>query len=480
MTKLSDSMTEGTVVAWLCSEGEQVRQGQAIAEIETEKSTVDLEAPASGVLARIAVQAGQEQVAVGTLLAVIETDASAAVKPDVGAHPTATSRETRPGDDGAARATAFGAAHAGLDGGFGAKTPLPATRSRDDGAGTEAAPQGMSGGGETAASVQGSVVVASQESLSSPHAAIIAEPAAHQDATLRNGGHSDIAATPLARRMAVQANLDLSSLRASGSDGRIRKADVEAALASAGAAAATSRQARSDSPSPRRQPHAGTSTSASRMRRNIAERMTRAKQTIPHFYLSVDCRVDRLLKTRKRLNEEASPKVSLNDFVVRAAALALRALPAANASWTDQGVQHHDRIDIAVAVALEDGLVTPVVRSADTLGLGAISAAIADLAARARQGRLAPHEYDGGTFTVSNLGMFGVGSMYAIINPPQACILGVGAAEERPVVRDGKLKVAAVMTLTLSADHRVIDGAIGARLLAHIRRLLEEPARMLL
>ena len=220
------------------------------------------------------------------------------------------------------------------------------------------------------------------------------------------------------------------------------------------------------------------------MRRTIAERMTHAKATIPHFYLSVDCRVDRLLAVRDTLKADGLA-VSVNDFVLRASALALRQVPAANASWVDgrgseaARIAIHDRVDIAVAVALDEGLVTPVLRGVDAMGLAAIGEAVRDLAARAKGPGLSPADYDGATFTVSNLGMLGVGEMFAIVNPPQACILGVGAAEARPVVDGGQVVVGTVMTLSLSADHRVIDGATGAKLLAAIRRLLEEPARML-
>jgi pyruvate dehydrogenase E2 component (dihydrolipoamide acetyltransferase) len=217
----------------------------------------------------------------------------------------------------------------------------------------------------------------------------------------------------------------------------------------------------------------------SRVRRTIAERMAHSKATIPHFYLSVDCRVDRLLDVRRRLKDDGV-SVSINDFVVRAAAIALSRVPDANAMWKEgEGIVRHERIDIAVAVALDEGLVTPVVRDTRNLGLAAIGGQVRELAVRARDGKLAPHEYDGATFTISNLGMHGVGEMFAIINPPQACILGVGAAEPKPVVEDGKVVAGTVMTLSISADHRVLDGTTGAKLLAEIRRMLEEPALML-
>jgi pyruvate dehydrogenase E2 component (dihydrolipoamide acetyltransferase) len=273
--------------------------------------------------------------------------------------------------------------------------------------------------------------------------------------------------------MAAQAGLALSSLSRSGIGGKVSKADVEAALGRSTVAPAPSRVA------PLSSVVIAAPAAMSRMRRAVAERMARAKATIPHFYLSVDCRVDRLLAVRATLKSDGL-SVSVNDFVLRASALALKKVPAANASWVDGlGIALHPQVDIAVAVALDDGLVTPVLRGVDGLGLAAISENVRELAARAKGQGLAPHEYDGATFTVSNLGMHGVGEMFAIINPPQACILGVGAAEVRPVVDGGQVIAGTVMTLSLSADHRVLDGATGAKLLAQIRRLLEEPARML-
>lgn len=422
MPRLSDSMTEGSVTAWFKKEGEAVVEGEAIAELETEKSTVDLEAPATGTLSRIVVEAGGEAVEVGTLLAEIDTEAK-----------------------GAARVT-------------------PAIDTADKSKPGKAAKPGKTRDVREVAAV------------SAPSAA---------------AGDATIAATPLARRMAAQAGLALADLAATGIGGKVCKADVEAALgrpatlsvvpsrASSSPASARGVQASRPASVVRSISSAPASGAMSKVRRTIAERMARAKATIPHFYLSVPCRVDRLLDVRARLKDDGAA-ISVNDFVVRAAALALGRVPEANASWIEGGgIERHERIDIAIAVALDDGLVTPVLRDADTLGLSAIGAGVRDLAARARQGGLAPHEYDGATFTISNLGMHGVGEMFAIINPPQACILGVGAAEPTPVVDNGQVVAGTVMTLSLSADHRVLDGATGARLLAEIRRLLEEPALML-
>jgi pyruvate dehydrogenase E2 component (dihydrolipoamide acetyltransferase) len=385
-------MTEADLVSWLVKPGDRVAKGDLIAELETEKSTVEFESPVSGTLLEIVVPEGTNGVQVGTVIAIFDA----------------------PSEDARAPVSAPAAP---------AESPAPREPAQ------EARP--------------------------------LAPPPP--------GRKSDVAVTPVARRLAERSGVDLEAVTGTGSGGRIVKADVEAASDAKAA------------PAPEAESREGGSTLVplSRMRRTIAARLAEAKRTIPHFYLSADCEIDRLLETRARLNEEERG-ISVNDLVVRAAALALVEVPEANVSFTDEGLVRYERIDVAVAVATEGGLIAPVVRGADRKALVELSQEIRDLAARAREGKLAPHEYQGGTFTVSNLGMYGVGSVYPILNPPQSCILGVGAGVKKPVVRNDELAVGTVMTLTLSADHRAVDGALGARLLAAVKRRLEDPLDMLL
>jgi pyruvate dehydrogenase E2 component (dihydrolipoamide acetyltransferase) len=294
--------------------------------------------------------------------------------------------------------------------------------------------------------------------------------------------------------MAALAGLDLAALRGSGPQGRIVKADIEAALqggaprpAPAMAPAATpARPAPAAAKAPVELVPPYTEVPHTTIRRVIAKRLTEAKRDAPHFYLSMDCEVDKLLALRKELNDRAPKegpghyKLSLNDFVLRAVALAMRKVPAANASWSENAIRLYKGVDVSVAVAIPNGLITPVIRGADTKGLAEISNEMRALAEKARAGKLLPEEYQGGTVSVSNLGMYGVRDFAAVLNPPQGCILAVGAAEQRPVVKDGALAIATVMTSTLSVDHRVVDGAIGAEFLAAFKTLVEDPVTMLL
>jgi pyruvate dehydrogenase E2 component (dihydrolipoamide acetyltransferase) len=289
-------------------------------------------------------------------------------------------------------------------------------------------------------------------------------------------------ASPLARRLAAAAGIDLATLTGSGPHGRIVKADVEAAKAAPRPAPPVAAAAPAPQAPSMAAPATGyTDLPLSPMRRTIARRLTEAKATIPHFYLTVDIEMDAVLGLREQLNTRLAPdKLSVNDFILRAVALGLRAVPEANAAWAETAIRRFTEIDIAIAVATPEGLITPIVRQADRKGLGELSAEVKALAARAKDGGLKPEEYQGGGFTISNLGMYGVREFAAIINPPQACILAVGAADPRPVVKAGALAVATMMSVTLSVDHRTVDGATGARFLAALKGLLEDPLRMML
>ena len=416
MPALSPTMTEGTLAKWLKGEGDSVVSGDIIAEVETDKATMEVEAVDEGVLGRILIGEGTEGVPINTPIAVLLEE----------------------GEDSSAADGFSGDAPAAAAAPAAAPAPAP-----------------------------------------TPAAAPAAAPA---PAAQANGAR--IIASPLARRMAEQAGLDLGAVNGSGPRGRIVKRDIEAAIAGGGASAAAPAAAPAPvmaAPTPVPAGAAVTEQPNSGMRKVIAQRLQESKQTIPHFYLSVDCEIDDLLKIRKDLNGRSDDiKLSVNDFVVRALALALRKVPEANASWSDAATLVYNTVDVSVAVAVDGGLVTPVVRNADNKGLAQISTEMKDFAARARDGKLAPEEYQGGSFSVSNLGMFGIKEFSAIINPPQAGILAVGAGEQRPVVKDGALSVATVMSCTLSGDHRVVDGAVGARLLAAFKALIEDPLTMLL
>ncbi len=419
MPALSPTMTEGNLSRWLKKEGEKVSPGEVLAEIETDKATMEVEATDEGVLAKILVPEGTEGVAVNTPIAVLLEE----------------------GEDASA-----------LEAVPTAPAPAPAAE----------APAAAAPAPETAAP--------------SPAPTAPSAPAASTAAGER------IFASPLARRMAAQAGIDLRGIRGSGPHGRIVKADVERAIAEAKAAPAPAEKPAPAAPPPPPAEAAWEEVPLSTMRKVIARRLTEAKRDIPHFYLTIDCTLDALLDMRKRLNERpgAEYKLSVNDFIIKAVALAIREVPDVNASWGGDKLYRYRDIDISVAVAIPGGLITPIVRKADQKGLATISAEMKEMAARAREGKLLPEEYQGGGFSISNLGMYGIREFAAVINPPQACILAVGAGEKRPVVRDGALAVATVMTVTLSVDHRVVDGALGARFLQAFKGLIEDPLALLL
>jgi pyruvate dehydrogenase E2 component (dihydrolipoamide acetyltransferase) len=425
MPKMGDAMEEGTLVKWLKSEGDEVSEGDPIAEIETDKVTLELEAEDSGTLAQLIADEGQD-IPVGEAIAFIAGE----------------------GEDVPERAAGGGAEEAEEEGGEGEAQAQTATE-------TEAPEE--EGGEETAARADG-----------------------------RTDGH--FRASPIVRRLAQENNLDLSRIEGSGPAGRIIERDVRAAMES-GTAQKTDGKAEVEAPEREAAPQVAAApeptrapgtelVEPSRMRRVIGERMTQSKQQVPHYYATVEVEMDDLLALRKQLNEqleEQGIKLSINDFVMKAVALALKDFPNLNALWTSEGIELHQQVDLAMAVALEEGLITPVIRDAANKTLSAISAASKDLAKRAREGALKPEEYQGGTVTISNMGMFGVESFAAIINPPQAAIVAVSSIMQRAMFKDDEVAPVSIMKLTLSADHRISNGAEGAQYLAEVKRLLERP-----
>src|SRR5690606_9144197 len=452
MPALSPTMEEGKLAKWLVKEGDKITAGKVVAEIETDKATMEVEAIDEGTVAKILVPEGSEGVKVNTPIALIAEEGESV--------------------DEVRKSVAEAAPSAPQPAAPSAPAPQPAAASP--------APQ--------AAAVEAGPPVGA-----APPAAPRPAPAERKP----NGEGARIFASPLARRLAREAGIDLASIKGSGPHGRIIKRDVETAVAEPGKVIAM-RPTREAAPRPAAPPampdeqilalyEKGTYELVphDNMRRIIAERLTLAKQTIPHFYLSIDCRIDALLEARERINASAPKegprafKLSVNDFVIKAWALALQQVPAANATWTEQGTLRHKYSDIGVAVAIEGGLFTPVVRHAEMKSLSEISNEMRDLAERARKRRLAPHEYQGGTTSISNLGMYGIRAFDAVINPPHATILAVGMGEKRPIVVGDRIEIATMMSCTLSCDHRVVDGALGAELLAAFKALIEDPVRML-
>ena len=435
MPALSPTMEEGKLAKWLVKEGDTVKSGTILAEIETDKATMEFEAVDEGKIGKILVPEGSEGVKVNAPIAVLLEEGE------------------KMGDAPAAAAP---------------KHDIPGAM-KDIGAAVKAE--------------------------SAPKAA--APAAAPAPAAKADGGR--IFASPLAKRIAAQKGIDLSALNGTGPRGRIVKSDVEnakpgaakpAAAAPAAAAAGGGIPGVAPLPDARLLYPAGSYEEIphDNMRKAIAKRLTSAKTLIPHYYLTIDCNLDALMAVREKMNAAAPKgkdkapayKLSVNDFIVKASAMALMKHPAVNASWTDTAILRHKDADVGVAVALDFGLITPIVFKAQGKGLVQISNEIKELAGRAREKKLKPNEYEGGGFSVSNLGMYGIKNFTSIINPPQSCIIAVGAGEERPVVRDGKIEISTVMTVTMSADHRVVDGGTGARFLATLKQFIEEPASMLL
>jgi pyruvate dehydrogenase E2 component (dihydrolipoamide acetyltransferase) len=444
MPALSPTMEEGNLSKWLVKEGDKVKSGDVLAEIETDKATMEVESVDEGTVAKLVVAAGTEGVKVNALIAILAAD----------------------GEDVSAAAAGGG-------------TSAPKA---------EAAPAPKA----EAAQAQ----KASEPALAAAAPAPAAAPAVSSGAKTFS--------SPLARRLAKEAGLDLSAVSGSGPHGRVVKADIEKAVASGGAKAAPAAAPQAaGTPAPAMAkgpaddavlklfpegsyellPHDG-------MRKTIASRLTESSQTVPSYFVSMDCEIDALLKLRAEINASAPVKktekgevpafkLSVNDFIIKAMALALRDVPMANASWTSTARVLHKHADVGVAVSIPDGLITPIVRKAETKTLSVISNEVKDMAKRARDKKLKPEEYQGGTTSVSNLGMFGVSNFTSIVNLPQASIVSIGAGVEKPVVRQGKIEVGTVMTATFAFDHRVIDGALGAELASAFKRYIENPMAML-
>ena len=445
MPALSPTMEKGNLAKWLKKEGDKVKSGDVIAEIETDKATMEVEAVDEGTLAKILVPEGTQDVPVNDVIAVLAGDGE-----DVKA---AAGAAAKPAPKAAAAPA-------------GAPAPKPA-----------AAPAAAS--------------------PSAPaHAAAAAPPAHAASPAASTNGQGRIFSSPLARRLAKESGIELARIMGSGPHGRIIARDVEQAKSGKGlkapAAAPGAGPALAPSMSDKQMlalfepgsyeilPHDG-------MRRTIAQRLTASVQNVPHFYLTIDCDIGKLLAAREEINKAAPTdkdkkalyKLSVNDFVIKAMAIALQRIPNCNVSWTDGGMLKHKHSDIGVAVAMPGGLITPIIRKAETKTLSTISSEMKDFAARARARKLKPEEYQGGTTAISNLGMYGIKDFTAVINPPHATILAVGTSEERAVVRGGKIEIASIMSVTLSCDHRAIDGALGAELIGAFKQLIENPVMMM-
>jgi pyruvate dehydrogenase E2 component (dihydrolipoamide acetyltransferase) len=466
MPALSPTMEKGNLAKWLKKEGDKVKSGDLIAEIETDKATMEVEAVDEGTIAKILVPEGTQDVAVNQVIAVLAGEGEDVKAAAAGAGKAAPA--SKPAEQKA-------------EGKSGSPSPQPSPQ-RGEGV-RQRSPQAPA--------------------PTSPRGGEVAAPTgpreARPDDRLRAAGEGVTASvgnrtfsSPLARRLAKEAGIDIGRIQGSGPHGRVIARDIEAAnsgkgprAAPAGGAAVaptlSDRQVRAlyEDGSYEVVPHDG-------MRRTIAQRLTQSIQTIPHFYVTVDCDIGRLMAAREEINSAAPKdkdgkpayKLSVNDFVIKALALALQRIPDANVSWTEAGMLKHKHSDVGVAVALPGGLITPIVRKAETKSLSAISNEMKDLAARARARKLKPNEYQGGASSVSNLGMYGIKDFTAVINPPQSTILAVGAGEERAVVKNGKIEAATIMSVTLSCDHRAVDGALGAELIGAFKALIENPVMM--
>ena len=465
MPALSPTMEKGNLAKWLKKEGDKVSPGDVIAEIETDKATMEVEAVDEGTLAKIVVPEGTADVPVNNVIAVLAAegeDAKSAAASAGKAAPPARAPEQKGGEAGPAKASGEAGVPAAKPSAA-AQPPQPSPSKAP--AGAPSAPKPPSEG-------------------------------ARAEGAPRTNGSGRIFSSPLARRLAKEAGIDLARVQGSGPHGRVIARDIESAKAGKGLKPAAAPAAAPAAPGALPpsddkiaalfEPGSYEVVPHDNMRKIIARRLVEAKQTIPHFYLTVDCHLDKLLAAREEINAAAPKdkdgkpayKLSVNDFVIKALALALRRVPEANVTWTEGAMLKHKHSDIGVAVSIPGGLITPVVRHAEAKSLSVISAEMKDFAVRARARRLKPEEYQGGTSAVSNLGMYGIKEFAAVINPPHATILAVGAGEQRAIVRAGKVEVATMMSATLSTDHRAVDGALGAELIGAFKLLIESPVMM--
>ncbi|HJD61869.1 MAG TPA: pyruvate dehydrogenase complex dihydrolipoamide acetyltransferase [Rickettsia endosymbiont of Columbicola hoogstraali] len=409
MPALSPTMTEGNLARWLKKEGDKINPGEVIAEIETDKATMEVEAVDEGTLAKIIIPQGSQNVPVNSLIAVLieEGEESSEIEEFI-----AKNNSNSP----------------------------------------------------------------KKEEISKPAETIAPQNVKEENiATASNQNNIQVFASPLAKRLAKNQNVKLEEIKGSGPHGRIIKQDV---LLHKGGSKALNNKIVSRNPEEYRL------APNNNIRKIIAKRLLKSKQTVPHFYLSIECNVDKLLDIREDINksfgDDKSAKISVNDFIILAVAKALQEVPNANASWGDDAIRYYNNVDIAVAVAIENGLVTPIIRNANQKNIVDLSSEMKALIKKARENKLTPEEFQGGGFTISNLGMYGIKNFNAIINPPQSCIMGVGSSSKRPIVKNDQIDIATIMDVTLSADHRVVDGAVGAEFLAAFKRFIESPALLLL
>jgi len=465
MPALSPTMEKGNLAKWLKKEGDKVKPGDVIAEIETDKATMEYEAIDDGTLAKIVVPEGTQDVPVKALIAVLAEEGEDVKAAAAGAGTGAPAAKAPP-----AAKPASSAPSPRADAGVSAQ-PSPPTRSAP--AVSEAAP-----------------------ARAAPQAPAVSVSQPAEAEGMRGARTNRVFSSPLARRLAKDAGIDLARVQGSGPHGRVIARDVEAAksgrglappaIAAAGTVAPTVQPPTDEKVRALFEPGSYEAVPHDNIRKVIARRLVEAKLTIPHFYLTLECNIGKLVAAREEINAAAPKdkdgkpayKISVNDFVIKALALALQRVPDANVTWTEGAMLRHKHSDIGVAVSIPGGLITPVVRQAEQKSLSAISSEMKDFAARARARKLAPHEYQGGTSAVSNLGMYGIKEFYAIINPPHATILSVGAGEERAIVRNGKIEAAYMMTVGLATDHRAVDGALGAVLLGAFKTLIENPVMM--